>query len=94
VDNGLVTDAGAAGWGGLMFNDSFSRLNTCMFRPSEIMLDPSVQVAQGYLTPEEQGLSSTLRELMAIERTLLSLEHVLSGRNIRLYTDNQAVSYI
>ncbi|CAL8471717.1 g11259 [Coccomyxa elongata] len=52
------------------------------------------QIAQGYLSPSEQLESSTWRELIAIERVLLSLGHLLAGKVARLLTDNQAVTFL
>jgi hypothetical protein len=39
----------------------------------------------------EKGNSSTWKELTAVKQVLLSLIHILSGKRIKWFTDNQNV---
>ncbi|BDA43598.1 probable Gag-Pol polyprotein at N-terminal half [Coccomyxa sp. Obi] len=94
VDTVLFTDAGAQGWGG--FELQHTRGQQLAFPASfaDFHAAGGSRVAQGYLTLEEQVESSTWRELIAIERTLLSLFSAVSGKIVRLITDSLAVCYI
>jgi len=90
----LFTDAGAHGWGGYTISSSHGYEAQVAVDLDDFLADYRYQIAQGYLSPSEQLESSTWRELVAIERTLLSLGHVLVGKVVRLFTDNQAVTFL
>jgi hypothetical protein len=50
--------------------------------------------AQGYFSLAERTTSSTLRELLAVRHAISSFGHLLSGRIVRLRTDNMNVPRI
>ena len=52
------------------------------------------QIAHGQWSPEEQKLSSTMRELRAVAEVLSSFVPLLQGQNVRWFTDNQNVVHI
>lgn len=90
----LFTDAGAQGWGGYTVSSSSGFKAQVAVGMDDFLADHRSQIAQGYLSPTEQLESSTWRELIAIERVLLSLGHLLAGKVVRLFTDNQAVTFL
>ncbi|CAL8467227.1 g6763 [Coccomyxa elongata] len=81
------------GWGGYTVSSSSGFKAQVAVGMDEFLTDHRSQIAQGYLSPSEQLESSTWRELIAIERVLLSLGHLLAGKVARLFTDNQAVTF-
>ncbi|CAL8467794.1 g7342 [Coccomyxa elongata] len=82
------------GWGGYTVSSSSGFKAQVAVGMDEFLTDHRSQIAQGYLSPSEQLESSTWRELIAIERVLLSLGHLLAGKVARLFTDNQAVTFL
>ncbi|CAL8465739.1 g5275 [Coccomyxa elongata] len=82
------------GWGGYTVSSSSGFKAQVAVGMDEFLTDHRSQIAQGYLSPSEQLESSTWRELIAIERVLLSLGHLLAGKVARLLTDNQAVTFL
>ncbi|CAL8466245.1 g5781 [Coccomyxa elongata] len=67
------------GWGGYTVSSSSGFKAQVAVGMDEFLTDHRSQIAQGYLSPSEQLESSTWRELIAIERVLLSLGHLLAG---------------
>ena len=94
VDTVLFTDAGALGWGGFQLQHSRGEQLAFPANFADFHAAGGHRMAQGYLTLEEQAESSTWRELIAIERTLLSLFSTVTGKVVRLITDSLAVCYI
>ena len=94
VETVLFTDAGAQGWGGFLVEHGKGQTLQVPSTLEEYFAAGGSLVAQGYLNPTEQLQSSTWRELIAIERTLVSLVRNLSFKIIRLFTDNLAVAYV
>ena len=94
----VFCDASGIGWGG----HSMSQLMSVEPHWGILEgLDPaqfddvlnSEQVAHGYFTPEDRVKSSTLREALALLKTVLSLPG-LESREVRCFVDNQALAYI
>ena len=55
------------------------------------IVETPIDIAHGMWLDSEKGNSSTWKELTAVKQVLLSLIHILSGKRIKWFTDNQNV---
>ena len=55
------------------------------------IVETPTDIAHGMWLDSEKGNSSTWKELTAVKQVLLSLIHILSGKRIKWFTDNQNV---
>jgi hypothetical protein len=53
------------------------------------IVETPIDIAHGMWLDSEKGNSSTWKELTAVKQVLLSLIHILSGKRIKWFTDNQ-----
>ena len=94
IETIVFSDAGARGWGGFLVKYAGNEELHVPTSVGEFVMAGGRHIAQGYLTPAEQAESSTWRELVAIERVLLSLISALRGKVVQLFSDNSATAYI
>ena len=76
------------GTGALSFSDASDTGCAAIITPYPG--EPEVKIVRP-LTPQESVLSSTFRELLAVEHSLKQAQHILAGRTIRWFTDSQNI---
>ena len=77
----MATDASDGAWGGVLLGVSNQPM-------------PGQTWAQKFFTPEEQGHSSTLRELLGVHGSLQSFISLCRGAEVYVQTDSQNVMYV
>ena len=77
----LASDASAVAWGGILLSSSDKPL-------------PRVPVAHEFFSQEEQGQSSTLRELLGIQGTLGAFLDWCQGAEVYIQTDSLNVVHV